>query len=285
MKSLQILIVITGFFSFLVCGYTSAVEPLQVPEFKLANTYSDQLNLTEYLVSEKYDGVRAWWDGRELITRGGLQVLAPAWFTAGFGDQPLDGELWISRGQFEAISSLVRQKLTQPEDWREVKYMVFDLPLEKLEFMERYAKLRALVSSSGSKHLQLVEQHKIESRESLMQDLEEIVALGGEGLMLQRKTAPYHGKRSDDLVKLKPWEDDEATVIGYTPGKGKYHGMTGSLVVETENGLRFRIGSGLSDKLRENPPPIGTVITYKYSGKSRRGVPRFASFLRVRHLQ
>ncbi len=285
MKSLHILIVLTGFFSFLVCGYTNAIEPLQAPEFKLANTYSDQLNLSEYLVSEKYDGVRAWWDGRQLITRGGLQVLVPAWFTAGFGDQPLDGELWISRGQFDAISSLVRQKLTEPEEWRDVKYMVFDLPLENLEFLERYKRLRALVSSSGSNHLQLVEQHKIESREALMQQLEAIVALGGEGLMLQRKTAPYHGKRSDDLVKLKPWEDEEATVIGYIPGKGKYHGMAGSLLVETENGLRFRIGSGLSDKLRENPPPIGTVITYKYSGKSRRGVPRFASFLRVRHLQ
>jgi len=58
--------------------------------------------------------------------------------------------------------------------------------------------------------------------------------------------------------------------------------MLGSLMVETPEGLRFRIGSGFTDPQRRSPPPIGAIITYRYNGKTEKGIPRFARFLRVR---
>ena len=111
--------------------------------------------------------------------------------------------------------------------------------------------------------------------------LDEIVTKGGEGLMLHRADSLYHSGRSDDLLKLKPWQDAEATVVEILPGKGKFSGMMGSLLVTDESGLRFRIGTGFSNKERRNPPAVGTVITYKFTGTTKKGLPKFASFLRI----
>ena len=181
------------------------------------------------------------------------------------------------------MSSIIRRDSAPAEKWREVSYRVFDLPAEDAPFSKRYEKLKQRVANTDAPFLHLVNQTPVISRNSLMQRLDEVIEGGGEGLMLQHKNAPYRGKRSNDLVKLKPWDDAEATVIAYIPGKGQFSGMTGALLVETQNGVQFRIGSGLTHRLRQDPPPIGSTITYKYSGLSKYGKPRFASFLRIRH--
>ena len=111
--------------------------------------------------------------------------------------------------------------------------------------------------------------------------LDDIVKKGAEGLMLHRADSLYHSGRSDDLLKLKPWQDAEATVIEILPGKGKFSGMMGALVVKDKRGHIFRIGSGFSDNERRNPPQPGSVIIYKFTGTSKKGLPRFASFLRM----
>jgi len=71
-------------------------------------------------------------------------------------------------------------------------------------------------------------------------------------------------------------------VISHIAGKGKYQDMLGSLLVEMPVGLQFRIGSGFTDQQRSNPPAIGKTITYTYHGKTQKGIPKFASFLRIR---
>ncbi|CAM5225563.1 ATP-dependent DNA ligase [Alishewanella longhuensis] len=100
--------------------------------------------------------------------------------------------------------------------------------------------------------------------------------------MLHHQDARYKTGRSADLLKLKSYQDTEAIVIGYRPGKGKYQGRVGALIVRTPEGKEFAIGSGLTDVLRQTPPEIGTVITYRYNGYTNNGIPRFARFLRVR---
>jgi DNA ligase 1 len=107
------------------------------------------------------------------------------------------------------------------------------------------------------------------------------VQSGGEGLMLHLSSAPLATGRNDVLLKLKPLSDAEATVVGYIAGKGKYAGLTGALVVKADNGLRFNLGTGLSDAQRKTPPAIGTKVTYTYRDVTPRGKPRFASFLRM----
>ncbi len=252
------------------------------PGLLLAKVYSDQEDLAQWWVSEKLDGVRAYWDGRQLISRQGNRFAAPTWFTAGFPDTPLDGELWMGRNTFDELSGTVRQQTPDDAQWRKVRYMVFDMPVPDLTFDERLARLTQLITEQGIDQLQLVKQYKVNNEQALMDDLEQVVARGGEGLMLHRGTSRYRAARSDDLLKLKTYEDAEAVVIAHLPGKGKYLGMMGALLVQMPDQRRFKIGTGFSDAQRADPPPIGSTITYKYFGKTSTQLPRFASFLRVR---
>ena len=253
------------------------------PAIPLANVYHPSVNLEDYWVSEKLDGVRAYWDGEKLWSRGGHVYAAPHWFTAQFPRHPLDGELWSGRGRFAELSGVVRKAQPVDEEWRQVRFHVFDLPVPEKVFEQRYRQLKQLVEASGSPYLALVVQRPVASHPELVAELEQVVAAGAEGLMLKRRNSRYQAGRSDDLLKVKTHDDAEATVVGHLQGKGKYEGLMGSLEVELANGRRFRIGTGFSDAERQNPPAVGTVITFRYRGFTATGLPRFASFLRVRN--
>jgi DNA ligase-1 len=259
----------------------TAATRIAPPNLALAEVYEPGIQLAEYLVSEKFDGVRALWDGRRLITRGGLIINAPPWFTAGFPSQPLDGELWMGRGRFARVSGTVRTLEPNPKDWQKVRYVLFDLPAAEGNFAQRFAMLERLVEQAPSTRLQLAAQQPIEDHQALKAKLERVVAAGGEGLMLHRHTALYRAGRSSDLLKVKPYLEGEAVVLEHLPGRGKYLGMLGSMLVEEPNGTRFKLGSGLSDAERAAPPAIGSIVSFKYHGRTKFGRPRFASFLRI----
>ena len=260
-------------------NHHSIAEPLPL---LLAGVEHGQADVVNYLISEKLDGVRAFWDGQTLRTRNGNEINVPIWFVANFPAQPLDGELWVGRGRFDQLSATVRHQTPDDSEWRQVRYLVFELPSAAGTFRERERALRSVISSVGVPWLQAVEQFEIGNRKALEQKLDEIVRAGGEGLMLHRADAQYMTGRSDVLLKMKLWNDAEATVIGYQPGKGKYSGMLGALRVRRADGVEFMLGTGLSESDRRNPPPIGTVVTYRYRELTSRGLPRFASFHRVR---
>lgn len=260
----------------------SQADSVEAPPLTLSKTYKGQIDLTQYWVSEKLDGVRAYWNGRQFISRQGNPYPAPTWFTKNFPKQALDGELWLGRNQFQALLSIVRKKQAIDNEWQQVRYFVFDLPQIKEPFTQRLLKLQQLVALSNTPYLKLVKQFKITNDSALQQQLDKTVALGGEGLMLHRANAFYHSGRNNDLLKVKPYFDAEATVIAHIAGKGKYTTMMGSLLVETQEGLQFRIGSGFTDLQRSKPPEIGKTITFTYHGKTLKGIPKFASFLRVR---
>ena len=250
----------------------------------LAETEQGQSDVSLFLVSEKLDGVRAYWDGKALRTRNGNAINAPDWFTEGFPGRALDGELWIGRGKFDALSGAVRRQAPDETEWRTIRYLVFELPNAAGTFRERNEQLKREVAHANVPWLQVVEQWEITSRKALDQKLAEILKLGGEGLMLHRADATYTTGRSDVLLKMKLWHDAEAEVIGYQPGKGKYDGMLGALKVRTADGVEFMLGTGFNEAERQNPPPIGATVTYRYREVTKRGVPRFASFYRVREL-
>lgn len=207
---------------------------------------------------------------------------APPWFIALFPNVPLDGELWIARQQFEKVSGIVRTQDNTNQQWKNVTFMVFDLPKSPLTFDLRVAEMEQIISQSNSPYLKQIKQQKLPSITALFTLLDDVVADNGEGLMLHHQDALYKTKRNNDLMKLKKFEDAEATVISHFPGKGKYQGFLGSLLVENNEGVRFKIGSGFSDQERQNPPAIGSIITYRFTGKTINNVPRFASFMRVR---
>jgi DNA ligase-1 len=279
----RLLLLSAAFFLAVLVPLSASATGPTPPALMLAQTFRGSPTLEHYWVSEKLDGVRAYWNGEQLISRQGNVFRAPVWFTAEFPASALDGELWIGRGTFEQVSGTVRQLVPNDEQWRKVSYMVFDLPDSPLVFDERLAALETLIKETNLPHLQLVQQIRIKDRATLRRELERVVSEGGEGLMLHHGKSRYRAVRSDDLLKLKLYEDAEAVVIAHLPGKGKYTGMMGALLVETADGQRFKIGTGFSDALRANPPPIGALITYKYYGTTNKNTPRFASFLRVRH--
>lgn len=249
----------------------------------LANVFRSDITLADYWVSEKYDGMRGYWDGEKLLTRGGEHVEAPVWFTAGWPKIPLDGELWVGRGQFSNAVSTVRKKIPDEAQWRMLHFMVFDLPAHPGSYSERNAALQTVIDQIGQPWVRHVEQFKVADQAALRALLKRVVKHGGEGLMLHRGASLYRAIRSDDLLKLKPYDDAEAKVVAHLPGKGKYANSLGALEVESADGLRFRLGTGLSDADRRNPPELGKWVTYRYNGLNEKtGIPRFARFMRVR---
>lgn len=259
-----------------------AAHAQAAPAVALAQTYREGVDVAAYWVSEKLDGVYARWDGDVFVSRTGNRFNAPAWFFAGFPALPLDGELWMGRGTFDKLSGVVRRRTPDHAAWREVRFMVFDLPSHAADFNGRLQRLKEIFATLDSPYIGLVEQRRVESHDALMALLDEVVARGGEGLMLRRAGSIHRPGRSADLLKLKRFDDAEATVVGHLPGKGKYAGMLGALLLEMPDGRRFRVGTGFTDEQRRHPPPLGATVTYKHYGHTSTGVPRFASFLRVR---
>jgi len=266
----------------LICS--PVIQAATPPPIQLASIYHQDVNIQEYWVSEKLDGVRAYWDGKQLISKHGNIFNAPDWYIKDFPSAPLDGELWIARNHFEQVSGITRKYNATVQEWQKVSFMIFDLPGANTNFNSRIQQIEQLVKRSASPYLKMIKQQKIEDNEQLQLLLEEVLSNGGEGLMLHKGDAFYQVKRSKDLMKLKKYEDAEAIVIGHTPGEGRNTGRLGALLVETKEGIRFKIGTGFSDLERENPPPVGSTITYKYVGKTNNNVPRFASFMRIREI-
>ena len=205
-------------------GMAAETDP---PALSLANTYHDDVDLGEYWVSEKLDGVRAFWDGEALVSRRGNRFIAPSWFVEGFPSEPLDGELWMGRGTFDALSGIVRRHVPEDGAWRKIRYLVFDLPMHPGTFDERLVRMKELLGGLDPSRIALVEQFRVGEDDELTAILDRVVKEGGEGLMLRRGESRYLAGRSDDLLKLKTFEDAEAVVVATPPGQGEVRGHDG----------------------------------------------------------
>lgn len=256
-----------------------AVPP---PPVELVDVYHGGVDLSRYWVSEKFDGVRGYWNGHQLVTRGGTIVHVPAWFTRHWPTTPMDGELWAGYGKFERASAIVRTAEADDPAWHEMSYRVFDLPAHGGNFDARVPAIRAVVAAIGDAWVVAIRQFHVANEPQLYAELERVVDKGGEGLVLHRGDAPYRAGRGVGLLKLKPYEDAEAIVVAIHPGQGRLEGVMGSIEVRTADGRRFAIGSGFSDEQRAHPPAIGSWVTYRFNGLTDNGLPRFVRFLRMR---
>ena len=268
--------------------WSQAVDPLSSANSitpQLAMHWSPGRSPQGFWVSEKFDGVRAIWDGQVLRFRSGRPIAAPAWFVAALPRVGLDGELWMARGAFDQLSGVVRQ--TQPDDkaWRTVKYLVFDAPGLGMPFAQRVLHLQSVLAAVQVPWLTPVDQRVVNDAWALQTLLQDTVRQGGEGLMLHRADALWQPGRTDALFKFKPELDEEGLVVGHQAGQGRLKGQTGALLLQMPSGQRFALGTGLSDELRRDPPPVGSWVTYRYRDRTPSGLPRFASFLRVREAE
>ena len=247
----------------------------------LAIDWQTSLSPPHYLVSEKLDGVRALWDGKTMRFRSGRTIAAPDWFLAGLPKTALDGELWIAHQQFDLVSATVRRANAVDAQWRMVRYHVFDLPGDARSFALRAAAIVDVVQRADTPWLQAIKQTRFADAKSLQQHLDATIAMGGEGLMLHHQDALWRPGRSGDLRKLKATPDDEALVVAHIPGKGRFKGRMGALVLQMSDGKRFALGTGFTDDQRDQPPAIGSKVTYRYRDRTSNGLPRFASFVRT----
>ena len=263
------------------CGWARGGAPALL----LATEAPAEVDPAGYLVSEKFDGVRAFWDGSQLRLRGGAPVGTPVWFSAGLPPVALDGELWLGRGRFDAVSGLVRSGRVDDPAWRAVRYLVFELPAAPGSFAQRAQRLHELAMARPPGPWEAIAQSTLRDQAALRSRLAQVVDAGGEGLMLHHADAPYVTGRSTVLLKLKPLHDADAVVLAHLPGRGRHQGRLGALLVRSESGAIFRLGTGFSDALRDAPPPVGAVLTYTHRGQTPNGLPRFASFLRLRQAE
>lgn len=259
---------------------TKTSSSTEGPPLLLAHSWDNATNLTDWWISEKLDGVRAYWDGERFLSRQGNEFMAPDWFVAHLPKTPLDGELWLDRKSFQKTISIVRRQ-DRSEHWKQIRYLVFDAPAEKTVFEERMAWLKDYFRTNTSSFTQLLDQMRCKSDTHLRSELERVESLGGEGLMLREPGSKYEVGRSSTLLKIKTFHDAEAEVIAHQPGKGKHKGRLGAIVVQLSDGTEFSIGTGFSDKQREQPPAIGAKVTFRYQELTDGGVPRFPSFVRI----
>ncbi len=252
-----------------------------VPPLLLAERWDNVQDLTGWWLSEKLDGVRAYWDGRSLISRLGNAFHAPDWFVADLPTTPLDGELWIGRKEFQRTVGVVRRQ-DRSDHWKDVTFVVFDAPDVAGPFEARLVVLHEQMSRSPMPHARVLEQVACTGVEHLRAELARVEALGGEGLMLRQPRSKYEAGRSLTLLKVKTFQDAEARVVGHLPGAGRHKGRLGALLVELADGTQFAVGTGLSDAEREAPPAAGSLVTFRYQELSQGGVPRFPSYIGVR---
>jgi DNA ligase 1 len=251
------------------------------PPLLLAESWDNAADLSGWWMSEKLDGVRAYWDGKQFLSRQGNLYHAPAWFIDGLPDVPLDGELWIDRKKFQRTVSVVRRQ-DKSDLWNEVKFLVFDAPAVSGTFEERLAFLKDALAKKSLKFARPHEHALCRGVDNLRAELARVEALGGEGLMLRQPGSKYVAGRSSTLLKVKTFHDAEALVVGHQAGAGRHQGRLGALLARLPDGTDFAIGTGFSDRERGNPPPVGATVTFRYQELSEAGVPRFPSYVGVR---
>ncbi|QCU89573.1 DNA ligase [Thiomicrorhabdus sediminis] len=278
------LVFVLGFF---VSGIAnSAPQLLLLQQWEGFNRSQD---IKGWLVSEKLDGVRAYWDGKNLLSRQGHKINAPEWFIEGLPAFELDGELWIGRNMFAETFSIVSQYVPDKR-WQKVGYYIFEVPNQAGCLLERLQVLRDYLHERPLHHVHLIEQKPVANREELEGLLASMSSQGAEGLVIRKADEPYQTGRSNTALKLKLKQDAECEVVGYTSGKGKYINQVGALKCRllAEQIQRLfpdltidtviKIGSGLTDCLRAQPPVIGSRIQFEYSGLTKNGLPRFPVF-------
>jgi DNA ligase-1 len=247
---------------------------------------------TGWWLSEKFDGVRGLWNGIELLSRTGKKINAPKSF---INQLPigvaLDGELITGRGKFNEVSSITSKKIPIEEEWKKIKYQVFDLPSSNKPFEERIVELSTLLDARGSRVINKTGHIEIQSSNHLSQLHKNIVDNHGEGSMIRKPGSKYVNKRSSTLLKVKDFRDEDAIIIGHELGNGKYSADLGKLVVKwvKRPDVILRVGTGLTDKLRrgnyKKELKEGTVIIVKFFELTPTGKPRFPVFLGKRHEQ
>ncbi|MCP4970117.1 MAG: DNA ligase [Arcobacter sp.] len=248
-------------------------------EVQKPKTYKGDENISTWVMSEKLDGIRAVWTGKELVSKKGNKIYAPKWFTVNFPNFKLDGELWTKRDDFENIQNIVMDKKPSIK-WNKITYNIFEVPNSKGDFFKRLEKAKIYFKKNDTRYVKIIDQIKIKDKNHLDNFLENIVLKKGEGVIIKDPFKSYHTGRSPHILKVKKVYDMEGSVIAINISK-KTNKLK-SLTLKLKNGVVFNLGGGFSKKQRDKSFKKGDIVTFKYYGFTKYGKPKFASFLRLR---
>lgn len=248
-------------------------------ELQKPKVYNGDENIENWLMSEKLDGIRGYWNGKKLLTRRGKEINAPKWFIKDFPSFELDGELWTKRSDFENIQNILMDKKPS-KDWKQITYNIFEVPNTNGNFLKRLNKAKAWIKNKNIKHVKVIKQIKIKDKEHLNEFLNKIIQKKGEGVIVKNPKENYHTGRSSHVLKVKKAQDMEGKIIRINISEKT--GVLKSLKLKLENGVIFNLGTGFTKKQRKIPPKVGEIVTFKYYGFTKKGKPKFASFLHVR---
>ncbi len=267
----------------------TSTRPKNVPPCLLAHTWDRVTDVTGWWCSFKLDGVRAWWDGKTFWSRLGNEYHAPQWFKDKMPKNVVfDGELFAGNGKFQSTVSFVRKLNPVDDDWKQVKFMVFDMPTHGGTFEDRMAEINKLVPNEGQRvesYVYALINNRVSPTDfgatnivdAVQRHLQNAEKMGYEGIMLRQPGSLYVDGRSHTLLKIKSFYDLEVTVRGYTKGKGKYKGKIGALEVQMDNGKEFSVNLP-DEEHKDNPPSIGSKVTIKYQKLSTEGIPQHLTF-------
>lgn len=257
---------------------TGVTDPVPLP---LALYHSD-VDPSGYWVRERLRGVRAYWTGQRLLDGDGATLTVPDGFTRGFPPIPMDGQLWMGRGSFGRLLAVVHRRVPDPTQWRSLYFMALDLPDHQGPFNQRLRTLRRRVREARAPHLRVPPHARIRTRDELNKELALILKAGGAGLILHRDAALYHHPVKDDLLMMRSYRHAQAKVVAVIHRAGPGDTSMTGLLLRGKGGRRLRLMKGFSAAQRRRPPPIGSIVEYKFYGYNHDGKPRFMSFLRVR---
>lgn len=231
------------------------------------NVYTpDLFDPTGCLISEKFDGVCAEWDGLQFHSRAGHVIHAPDWFRSSLPSVPLSGELWAGRGRFEHTLSIVSSHDAGVR-WQDICFAIWSV-----SGTARAAGFDETISTGPFAFH--VERWTCQSQEHLKSIYQQLVNQGAEGLVI----------RDDKGIdwKWKPIRDDDGIVIEHKPGRGRNAFRCGSLRVRDREGRVFCVSIPY-DEDHDHPPAINSLVTFRFQGRTAKGIPRFAQFLNPRY--
>jgi len=251
------------------------------PDLFLLKTYDEKLDVSGWVMSEKLDGIRGFWDGKKLISRGGLILNPPKTWTLGFPNFAIDGELWTKRSNFEEVSSIIRRKIPDNR-WQNVSFNIFEVPNQQGGILQRLKVLQDYLRQQPSKTIKIIKQIPVKSKQHLNTFLNKIIKKKGEGIVVRNPKTLYQTGRLSSALKVKKFQDDECIVLEILKGTGKYTNKMGSLKCKTKTGEILKVGTGFTDAQRQNPPAIGSEITFKYYGLTKNKKYKYPVFLKIK---
>lgn len=259
------------FLIFFVSNLAFASNVMLLKEFK-----GDE-NISGWVMSEKLDGVRGFWDGKKLKSRSGKYFNPPKFWTKNFPNFAIDGELYTKRGDFENIVSIVKDK-TPSKEWDKITLYVFDVPFASGGLLKRLEVLKNYLKTHDVKNIKIIKQIPIKNKSEIYKFLDEVSAGGGEGIVVRDESAKYVFKRSSKILKLKKFHDSECKILKFYQNK---NAIASFLCQDIKNKVNFKIGSGFNQNEVKNLK-IGNIITYKFQNLTKNKKPRFAIFMRVK---